>query len=86
MSSVDCSLEELLGVRSALVKTINQSLTKEEKLFLLSLKRGEPQWELLTISHIHKLPAIQWKLHNIRKMDRKKHNQAIEKLKAILQL
>jgi len=86
MSSVECNLEELLQARQELIQIIRQSLTIEEKAFLLSLKKGTPEWELLNIPNIDKLPAIQWKLNNIRNMDKQKHILAVQKLKALLEI
>ena len=45
-----------------------------------------PKWELLDLNGIDKLPSIQWKLKNIRKMNKKKHADALAKLKAKLEL
>lgn len=57
-----------------------------ERLFLVSLKMGEPDWKLLDVPGADKLPAIQWKLQNIRKMDAGKRREQIEWLKGKLGL
>lgn len=80
------TLDELLSARERLIETINKSLTVNEKKFLVSLKTGEPEWDLFGPDHIQKLPAVQWKLHNIRKMDKKKHKEAISKLADFLEV
>lgn len=80
------TLEELLESRKKLVAVIQSSLTKDEREFLLSLKKGDPQWELMNLSGIDKLPAIQWKLANIRKMKPIHHGTSVERLKIILKL
>jgi hypothetical protein len=41
-------------------------------MFLLSIKAGAPKWELLGVSGVDKLPAIQWKLLNVNKMSSQK--------------
>jgi len=38
------------------------------------------------VTGIEQLPAIQWKLINIRKMDTKKQKESLEKLQAALGL
>jgi hypothetical protein len=43
-------------------------LTASHCDFLLSLVRAEPAWELLPFEHLHQLPALQWKLLNLRKL------------------
>jgi len=36
--------------------------------FLLSLAKAEPTWELMPLTHLQHLPALQWKLLNLRKL------------------
>ena len=68
------------------MKLIKENLTEKERRFILSVKMGEPQWDLLEFEHIKNLPAVQWKLENINRMDTKKHQIAIDKLKNFLEL
>lgn len=86
MTRVSTSLDELLNVRTALVTLIQQNLTDEERRFVLSVKRGEPDWSLFPYQHIRRLPAVQWKLLNIRKMSKNKHAHALEKLRQVLDI
>jgi len=86
MTDHQVTYEELVNVRERLISTITSELTTEERQFLLSLKAGEPQWSLLGIKGIDKLPALQWKLANIRKMPAAKHAQALAKLKEVLDI
>ena len=53
--------------------------------FLLSMKQGEPDWEVLGIPHLRDLPALQWKLQNIRRMNADKRAKMLEKLRRILE-
>lgn len=84
MTFVEVSLEELEATRSSLVKIIRENLTDAERNFILSIKKGEPQWELLGCEGIDLLPAVRWKLLNIAKMDKKKREAAIVKLEKSL--
>lgn len=87
MTNLKTTYEDLLEVREKLIKSLNQSLTENERQFLLSLKQGEPDWRiLLDISDVDAFPAIQWKLLNIRKMDQKKHKIAVKKLRDVLEI
>jgi hypothetical protein len=61
-------------------------LTKDERAFLLSLKTGEPQWDLLGISNVEQLPGVQWKLANIRKMPAAKRRMELQRLQRALDL
>ncbi len=81
MTSDDVSYNDLVEVRSLLAGLVKKILTKEEKNFLISLKKGEPDWNLLGIDGIDKLPAVRWKLMNIRKMAKKKRLEFLKKLK-----
>jgi predicted nucleotidyltransferase component of viral defense system len=84
MTLDDVPLSRLLEARTQLLEKIKANLLDEEKHFLLSIKRGEPEWQLLGIPGINLLPAIQWKLLNIRKMSSAKRELAYQKLEATL--
>lgn len=80
------SIEILVETRRRLVKELNDRLTENERLFLLSIKKGEPEWDRLSIEHLDQLPALQWKLRNVGNMESAKHHQAVDELKRVLQL
>lgn len=84
MTRIDISCEKLEQTRMALISKIHQELTNDEKKLLLSIKKGEPEWDLMDIKGIDKLPAIQWKLLNIKQMSSRKHRESVEKLEKAL--
>ena len=86
MATEEVEYDELVTVRDQLIETIRSTMTENEKKFLLSIKQGQPDWDLLPVAGIDQLPAIQWKLINIRKMDKKKQIHSLEKLQAALGL
>ncbi len=86
MTLAPVTYEELVEARSTLFSKIKAELSFKERKFLLSVKQGQPDWGLLEIDGIDKLPGIQWKLINIGKMDRKKHQAALDKLRRVLEL
>jgi hypothetical protein len=55
-------------------------LTQEHKRFLLALKQGEPDWNLLPFENIHDLPAVKWKLRNLAAMSPRKLEQSTKRL------
>ncbi len=59
-------------------------MTKKEKAFIISFKNMTPEWDLLGLNNIEKLPSIRWKLYNLHKMDSRKHQIALGKLKSFL--
>jgi predicted nucleotidyltransferase component of viral defense system len=85
MSRFEVSLDDLREVQTGLARLLVKSLDRDERGFLLSLKRGEPEWGLLGIDHIDRLPALQWKLINIHKMNTEKRKAAFNRLAEVLQ-
>ncbi len=86
MTEQPITLEDLESARVQLFDWVTRALAEKERLFLLSIKRGEPDWTLLPFKGLDKLPAIQWKLHNIRQMHVRAHNSALHRLRKILEI
>ena len=45
-----------------------RSFTERDHAFLMSFKRGQPDWALFDYPNAADLPAIRWKLQNINKL------------------
>jgi len=60
-------------------------VTNEERKFLISVKKGKPKWNLSGLTGVEDLPAVEWKLMNIKRMEKKKHKKALEKLRDYLE-
>lgn len=84
MTRIDFTHAELLEAKEKLISEIKNHLTDDEKMFLISFKKREPDWNLLGLKGIEKLPAVRWKLINLNKMPVNKHLQALSKLKEVL--
>jgi len=84
MTAEEVAYDELVAVRESLIETLNETITENEKKFLLSIKQAEPDWDLMPVAGIDHLPAIQWKLFNIRKMKKSKHAESLQKLRTAL--
>ncbi len=78
--------EELVAAREKLVTLILQSLTTQERQFLVSCMTEEPDWELLGLGNLEKLPSVRWKLLNIRKMASEKRQQEVARLRQYLEV
>ena len=78
------TVEELNQTRVSVIEAIRQQLTDDHKAFLLSFKSGDPNWDLLEHAIVNALPAIQWKLLNIRKMSPSRRAQALSRLEQVL--
>lgn len=84
MTNTQITADELTEVRHRLIDTILNDLTENEINFLLSLKSGEPDWSLMKIPNVQNLPSLQWKIMNIRKMNKNKRDEMFKKLKQVL--
>lgn len=86
MAREGVSLASLVAIQSELPKVLVASLDDDERAFLMALKKGEPDWNCLGLEHLHLLPALQWKLKNIRRMPPEKHRAAVERLARVLRV
>ena len=86
LTSLPVQYEDLIAARETFIGILKSELTDQERKFLLSLKEGQPKWSLMKIEGIDQMPAIQWKLTNIKNMTSKKHAESLAKLKAKLGL
>ena len=68
MTAEPVELEALLAARERMVTELRAGLDAEEREFLLSLARNEPNWALLGIEHLEQLPGIRWKLANLDRL------------------
>jgi len=87
LSDIPFSYEAFEQTREQLVEEIHSKLTEEDRLFLMSFKKGNPYWELLSVPNAKELPAVRWKLQNIevlRKKNPKKHNEMLKALNGAL--
>jgi hypothetical protein len=80
------SYDDLIGARETLIETLRKELSDGERQFLVSLKAGQPKWELAGIDGVEKFPAVQWKLTNVQKMSAKKQRELLTRLMRVLQL
>lgn len=86
MSDIPFSYEDFETTREKLIETVNSSLSDPDRSFLLSFKRGYPNWDLYPIAGLEDMPAVQWKLLNIKKLMKdnpKKHTALVDKLETL---
>ncbi len=84
MIAEDIAFELLETTRDELIAIIRKELTSDERRFIVSIKQGQPLWDLLELEGIQDLPAVKWKLLNISRMDSTKHQKAVHKLRDYL--
>lgn len=68
MTADEIALQTLLDARTKLTSIIHGMLTQNQKDFLVSLARAEPQWNLIDIPHLQDMPASRWKLQNLTQL------------------
>jgi len=73
-------LDLIVSTREELVKTIHAKLNDRHREFLISIKKGEPDWSLLPFENISELPSVKWKLMNLDKMSKSDREYAVDKL------
>ncbi len=57
--------EDFEATRIQLVETIHEKLSEEDRGFLLSFNRLEPDWAIYNFQHF---PSVRWKLQNLQKL------------------
>jgi predicted nucleotidyltransferase component of viral defense system len=77
-------LGKMVEVWKEVVKKLNHDFTENERAFMLSFKRKSPQWDLFPVKGIQHLPAVKWKMVNLKKMDAQKHKITLRKLEDLL--
>ena len=83
MTDTSFNYEDFEQARTELIKQVNENLTTEDKEFLLSFERGEPDWSKCCVGNLSDYPSVRWKLQNIlnlKKSNPQKFNEGIEKL------
>jgi hypothetical protein len=84
------ALDLLEETQERLIAQLPHALSTSHREFLLSLVRAEPAWELMPFNHLQHLPALQWKLLNLRKLKSRdatrfsaQHNELAAKFKGL---
>jgi len=77
-------LEQLEETLQHLVREIHGAMTDADRRFLLALKSGTQDWRDFFLPEVERLPAIQWKMINLARMNPSKRRQAAAKLEKIL--
>jgi hypothetical protein len=70
MTTEPLTLEALLKTRERLFRELPAAIDANEREFLRTLVRAEPDWSLLDVPHLEQLPAIRWRLQNLQLLGR----------------
>lgn len=80
MTTDDTPLRALLDVRETLIETMVGAMPDAHRRFLVSFKRGEPDWSLLAHAHVADLPAVQYRMQKLAELDRERREAELQKL------
>ena len=70
MTTEPVTLDALLAARERMFRELPSALDANEREFLRTLVRAQPDWSLLGIPHLEELPAIRWRLQNLEQLSR----------------
>lgn len=84
MTHEPVSLGQLEKTFKKMVRKIHTVITDEDRNFLMALKRGTPDWQTFALPEAERLPAIQWKILNLNRMNPNKRKKAVAKLEKVL--
>lgn len=84
MAFEEVELSVLEATLPQLVGELHRQLTDADRSFLLSFKKGVPEWGHLDREHIAQLPSVRWKQLNLDRMDKEKRLRAIGNLEVVL--
>jgi hypothetical protein len=86
MTTIPVTLDDLIATRARLIADIGARLDANAQRFLTTLHDGEPDFEAIGLPQAADLPAVRWKLLNLKKLaaenpdKHKVHREELEKL------
>lgn len=84
MAVEDAPLETLLEIREKLIDIMVAGMPDEHRRFLLSFKRGEPDWDLLGLPHVADLPAVKFRVQKLEGLGAQRREEELQKLNDVL--
>ena len=87
MTNMAVTQAQLEQTRTNMVSALQTHFTERDRDFLLSFKRGTPDWRLFDEPGAAILPAVRWKLMNLERLaaNAAKHQQQIALLESVLE-
>ncbi|WP_114418439.1 nucleotidyl transferase AbiEii/AbiGii toxin family protein [Marinospirillum perlucidum] len=80
MSSIAFTYQELESTRLELIRRVRSCLKDQDKAFLLSVNRLEPDWSIYAYQ---RFPSVKWKLLNLKKFKTAKPDEYARQLRAL---
>ena len=70
MTDIPFTYEEFEQTRSKLIEDVNTLMTDDDKRFLVSFEKGDPQWAGYEFEYFKEFPSVKWKLMNLAKLSK----------------
>ena len=70
MTDIPFTYEEFEQTRSKLIEDVNILMTNDDKRFLVSFEKGNPQWAGYEFEYFKEFPSVKWKLMNLAKLSK----------------
>lgn len=80
------AIDNLIAARTDLVAGIVGNIPDQQRRFLVSFESGKPDWDLLGLPRIDKLPAIQCREQNPDKITKNRRAHLVAQLERVLGL
>jgi predicted nucleotidyltransferase component of viral defense system len=84
MTEMPVPIDGLVAAREEIIRTMIGDMPKDHRAFLMSFKRGTPEWPLLGVPEADTLPAVKWRQQNLAKLADKKREALIQCLAEVL--
>ena len=84
MTEGPVALDDLVGAREALIANAVGRMPEAHRRFLLSFEVGAPDWSLLDVPNAATLPAVQWRMANLARLDGRRRSQLVAGLETAL--
>jgi len=84
MTEEPVALEELYAAREALIDQVVGAMPEAQRTFLIGFERGDPEWTLLGLPEVAKLPAVVWRQQNLDSLGKERRAKLVASLEEAL--
>jgi predicted nucleotidyltransferase component of viral defense system len=81
MTDIEFTYQDHEKTLQKLINTLHKTFTKDDKDFIVGFFSLNPNWALVEIPNLQRLPAVKWKIKNLEKMDKQKLSEQVIKIK-----
>lgn len=84
MTREPVALEDLLAARTAIVEAIVGDMPEAHRRFLVGFESGNPDWSLIAIKNVERLPAVKWRQQNLDTLSKNRRIELVRQLEEVL--